>query len=167
MKALAPALALLVAVTPLRAQETAHRGPIVTVNPLGLLQFGPTLEAEFSMGRSAAFAAGARLVNAGLISHSLDSEIGFSWTAMASVRLYTNADRKPAGWYIAPRVEFGTSRSADENYTLKGGGLEAAYRWLFKGGKNLSAGGIAGKFDSQSGLSGWFVMGVLNLGIGS
>jgi hypothetical protein len=166
MRALTLSLCACLVMVNLSLAQESPAGTIATVNPLGFLQFGPTAEVEFDAGSAASLALGARLPNLGLLSHVVDSEIGFSWTAMASVRFYLDSARKPAGWYVAPRAEVGKSRSGGESYTLKGGALEAAHRWLFANGRNLSLGAMAGKFQSSSDLEGWFVMGVLNVGVG-
>ena len=152
---------------PLGAQAPEGRpSPVFQVNPLGFLQFGPTGEAEFMAGRGVALAFGARVPTLGLLSYAVDPDLGFSWTGAAAIRFFFDAERQPAGWWAGPRAELGRSNSSGETYTLKGGGLEFGHRWLRASGKNITAGAMAGKFVSSSDLSGYFVMGVLNLGVG-
>lgn len=144
----------------------ARPSPVFQVNPLGFLQFGPTVEAEIMAGKGVALVFGARVPTLGLLSYAVDPDLGFSWTGVGAVRFFFDGERQPAGWWAGPRVELGRSNSSGETYTLKGGGLEVGHRWLRASGKNIAAGAMAGKFVSSSDLSGYFVMGVLNLGVG-
>jgi hypothetical protein len=169
MRGLLACALMVMAVLPsgLRAQAPEARpSPVFQVNPLGFLQFGPTAEAEFAVGRGVALAFGARVPTLGLLSYAVDPDLGFTWTAAAAIRFFFDGERQPAGWWAGPRAELGRSNSSGETYTLKGGGLEFGHRWLRASGKNIAVGAMAGKFVSSSDLSGYFVMGVLNLGVG-
>jgi hypothetical protein len=141
----------------------ARSDRIFTVNPLGLLQFGPTVEFEKFTTPYVGVALGLRIPSFGLLSHVIDPDIEFAWLAMGQVRFHQDA-RRPAGWWWGPRVEVGISRSAGEQYNLIGGGLEVGHNRISASGRVLALGAIAGMFKSDGGLSGAFVMGVLSLG---
>jgi hypothetical protein len=145
------------------AQATTGGNTIFTVNPLGLLQFGPTVEFEKFTTPEVGLAAGLRIPSVGLLSHVIDPDIEFAWLLMGQVRFHGDA-RRPKGWWWGPRAEVGKSTSAGTQYNLIGGGLEVGHNRISATGRVISLGAIAGMFKSDGGLSGAFVMGVFSIG---
>ncbi len=135
---------------------------IVTVNPLGLLQFGPTVEWEV-LSSPVGFATGLRVPTFGLLAHLIDDQLGFAWLGTASLRIH--GSKGPRGWWVAPRGEWGRANSGGSVYSLSGGGLEVGYNWISETGRVIAAGTIVGAFKSESGLEGRFIMGVASIGI--
>lgn len=164
----------------LSAQEPAApatpKGTIISANPLGFLQFGPTLEAEFPAGQKAGIMLSVRMPSMGLVSHMLDDALESGWMVGGSVRLYANSERKPAGWFYGPRAEFGKTDSGTYTSSPWGVGFESGHRWIKANGFAISVGGMAGYLGSSSenkpgydgeiaSLKGVFLMGVINLGV--
>lgn len=160
---LSAVLLLLAASVPAQAPEDSKRF-IVTGNPLGFLQFGPTVEAERLSQSGTGVAVGLRIPTLGLITHLLDDQIGFAWLGMGSLRIHFD-ERKPKGWWLGPRAEWGKANSGSSVYVVKGGGLEVGHNRIAASGRVISAGAIIGAFQSQSGLEGKFIMGVLSIGV--
>ena len=173
--------ALLITVTTqARAQDQgvqvpAQRGAVISANPLGFLQFGPTLEGELPVGSRAGLMVGIRMPSMGLVSHALDSDLESGWMLAGSVRIYGTGSRRPAGWFYGPRFEIGKTDSGTFTSTPSGGGLELGHRWIRPSGFAVSVGGIAGYLNSSSenkagyndqiaSIKGAFIMGVVNLG---
>jgi hypothetical protein len=149
--------------SPAAVQDAAVPSRVVAVNPLGFLQFGPTIEAELPVGSAAAFAGVLRLPQFGLLSHVLDSELESGWMLGGAVRLYRDGARRPAGWHFGPRVEAGYTRTGGERVAVYGGGIEAAHRWVNRSGFALAAGGMVGGFRSKY-LKGLALMGSVTVG---
>jgi len=150
--------------SPLGAQSAPATGTrIITVNPLGLLQFGPTIEFEKLTQPDVGIAGGLRIPSAGLLAHVIDPDIEFAWLVMGQVRFHQDM-RRPAGWWWGPRAEVGKSTSAGTSYNLIGGGVEVGHNRISTTGRVLALGAIAGMFKSDGGLSGAFVMGVVSIG---
>jgi hypothetical protein len=147
-----------------QAQDLAASGKTIwTVNPLGLLQFGPTVEIEKLTRPEVGVAFGLRVPSLGLLSHVIDPDIEFAWLAMGQVRFHGDS-RRPKGWWWGPRAEVGMSTSAGTQYNLIGGGLEVGHNRISASGRVIALGAIAGMFKSDGGLSGAFVMGVFSIG---
>jgi hypothetical protein len=163
-RAVALAIVLLPLGQALRAQAPSPRNDnILTVNPLGLLQFGPTVEFEKFTTPNVGVAFGVRIPSFGLLSHVIDPDIEFAWLGMGQVRFHQDS-RRPAGWWWGPRAEVGISTSAGTEYNLIGGGVEVGHNRIATSGRVLALGAIAGMFKSDGGLSGAFLMGVLSIG---
>jgi hypothetical protein len=156
-------LALLLVPPAARAQQN-RPGFILAVDPAGFLQFGPTVEMEFSLGPFAGLDLGVRVPSLGMLALQIDEEMDRAALGTASVRFYFDRTRKPAGWLLGPRFEIGQADSGGEIYLVKGGGLEVGHRWLF-GSLPLYLGAFAGGFKSESGLTGAMGAGVLSIGL--
>lgn len=159
-------------VTP--ANPLAPHRTVVSGNPLGFLQFGPTGQVEFPMGKGAGLEFGVRVPSLGLLSHVVDMDLESGWMLLASPRFYTAPEKQPSGWFIGPHVEWGKTGSSGTTSTVFGGGLEVGHRWVFPNRLALSLGGIAGGFKSNwtdrddatntGSLGAGFIMGVLSIG---
>lgn len=160
---------LALAAVPAEAQDAAppalpSGNVVVAVNPLGFLQFGPTVEAEALVG-SVSIATGLRIPTVGLLSRLIDPELGFAWLLMAGARVYLDREAAPAGWFAGPRFEWGDSRSGGDQYEVSGWGLEVGRRWVRADRRAIAGGIIVGSFESESGLNGKFIMGVVSFGV--
>jgi hypothetical protein len=145
-------------------------GFAVTVNPLGFLQHGPTVDVEVPIAPRIGVVAGGRMITLGALSYVLDPDLRSGWSGSGSLRIYLKNRNAHTGWWIAPRYEWGRTDSGGTEYTGTLVGAEVGYRWLFTSRKVVSLGFLAGTLHSESedgddGLSGAIIAGVLSVGI--
>jgi hypothetical protein len=104
---------------------------IYQINPLGLLQFGPTFEVQQAVSPSIALNGSVRVVTAGLLSHLMaaaeNDALGAAWTVGGSILHYPA--RELRGWYLGPRVEWGKANTDLGSSTLLAYTGEWGYRF--------------------------------------
>lgn len=144
-------------------QPVAQPKSILTVNPLGFLQLGPTVEFEWLASPTVGIDVGLRSPTLGLLAHLIDPELGLSLLGIGSVRFHTDS-RRPLGWWLGPRAEAGKSSSGGTMYDAWGGGIEFGHSRRLKSGRILQLGAMGGRFESKSGFEAYFIMGALSIG---
>lgn len=121
------------------------------VNPLGLLQFGPTFELQRAVSPTIAINGSVRAVTAGLLPHlmaSADNDaLGLAWTVGGSVLAYPARDLR--GWYVGPRVEWGKANSDLGTSTLLTYTGEFGYRFRRPSGFTYAFGGMIGSINKD------------------
>ena len=172
--------ALLVIPADTDAQQTGETAlsPVLQVNPLGFLQFGPNFEVEFPISPMVSVSPGLRIATLGLIPHLLLEEgesLGLAWTVSATTHLYPEAAGM-RGFYLGPRFEVGRGSSSDEfadyDSTILVGAVDFGYRMVYPSGLHLTFGAQTGEFlDSWEGSDGTsadegYVFAMLVLGLG-
>ena len=153
--AIAIALCLGVAAPAAHAQDYGSELPerLITVNPLGVLQFGPIVGMEFRALPASYVGVHVRWATAGLAYYAIASE-GFEYTVNAdnfafglNFRSLMGDNQSPHRWYAAPVLEYGFG-------TWSGGNLQGntsyvsilgnfGHRWNF-GSSVLNVGAYAG-----------------------
>lgn len=166
----------------LSAQElelTPNMSPVVQINPLGFLQFGPNLEVEFPVSPMLSIAPGFRIATLGLIPHLIaaadDESLGLSWTASLAAHLYPDGQGLQ-GFYVGPRFEAGRGSSSDDfadyDSTILVGVADFGYRWVYDSGFHLTfgaqTGGFLSSWEGSDGTSGdeGYIFFMLVLGVG-
>lgn len=146
--------ALVAAVTPAPAQVAVALPPATTiwqVNPLGLLQFGPTFELQRAVSPTIAVTGSVRAVTAGLLAHlmaSADNDaLGLAWTVGGSVLAYPARDLR--GWYVGPRLEWGKANTDAGTSTLLVYTGEFGYRFRRPSGFTYAFGGMVGAISDS------------------
>ncbi|UCG27573.1 MAG: DUF3575 domain-containing protein [Bacteroidales bacterium] len=128
----------------------------ISIDPLGFVTFGPSINAEFALGKSAGFQTGFRILNLGLCTHNILNEtedffpdMKTSWTVNLDAKFYIKPKGKLKGFYIGPQFDYGRSRY--ENEFDFGGetieekevndimvfGLGTGYKWIWENGFSL------------------------------
>ncbi len=146
-----------------RPQRGAEGGTVLTINPLGFLQFGPNLEVQPTIGRTTGIGLGVRIPYLGLLPHLIaaadpEGQLGFTWLVTTAVMFYPQ-QHAPRGWFFGPRFEIGKGSSSEAGGYYGGrtsysdalliGAAEFGYRWIRPSGFNLSLGGQAGVIRSK------------------
>lgn len=100
-----PAMAL-----PQQSRSNTPMGKFfISFNPLGFVQFGPTINAEFAIGQDIFIGPVFRSVGLGLLSHVIaEDEIGFGTMSFGIAGHYfLNNRRGPNRFYVGSNIEYG------------------------------------------------------------
>lgn len=142
------ALLLLGGATPAAAQAPLlpPARTIFQVTPLGLLQFGPTLEVQQFVAPQIALTGSLRFVTAGVLAHLManadNDGLGMAWTVGGNALYYVEPGAR--GWYFGPRVEWGKADTDLGESTLFAITGEGGYRFRRPSGFTYSFGLMAG-----------------------
>jgi hypothetical protein len=128
----------------------------ISIDPLGFLTFGPSVNAEFGLGKFIGLQAGFRVLNLGLFTDLILNDAGgfypnmkFSWTVNFEAKFYIKPRNKLNGFYIGPKFDYGRSRYRDEwewagetqwqdeMYDVMVFGLGVGYKWIWDSGFSL------------------------------
>ncbi len=120
----------------------------VQVNPVGILQFGPTVEVVHLAGRRVALAGLIRFASLGLLANELAEQEGdvlySAWTVGAGLLIHEHDAL--SGWFGGPRVEAGRGRSALYTSSAWLAGAEFGRRWIHGSGYLVGLSAVAGMF---------------------
>jgi len=90
---------------------------VVSVEPVGLLLLGPTLEAEVAAGERAGIVAGVQQMDLGLLANAMSDEEGYplhrATLYVAGLRFYRDTGTRLTGFYAGPRFEIGPVSAGD------------------------------------------------------
>lgn len=91
----------------------------LSINPLGFVQFGPTLNAEFAIGQNIFIGPTFRSIGLGLLSHVVaEDEIGIGTISFGIAGHYfINNPRGPNRLYVGGNIEYGFGPTRGEEGT--------------------------------------------------
>ena len=130
-------------------------GPTVYMNPLGFLQFGPTLGVEIPNGASAYFDLHVRMQGLGALMHALWDDTKIHQVGLGGgYRGFSGSPDSRNRYYAGGVVEFVWSPYGKNDYEGRGLGFVAAgqvgHRWRFASGIFLNLGVLAGSYIETS-----------------
>jgi hypothetical protein len=125
----------------------------ILFNPLGFLQFGPTLEADIMLAERVSIVPHMRFSGLGVSMHAVSGFDQLSVGSMAlgvGIRGFLGKFQRPGKTYIGVMFEFGWGKGKDYPDTYQERRYEfatfsiiphAGYRWRFSSGFNIGLGG--------------------------
>ena len=129
----------------------------LALHPLGALQFGPLLEAEFGIARNATIGLNFRYPSLGLLFQAAN-DFEMTWGCFAfgtSFKYYFPNETRKSRWYLGTLLQYQIDHSAGDEGTTdewKGNGsgivwfLNAGYRFRYQSGFFLNLGVIGGTY---------------------
>ena len=128
----------------------------ISIDPMGFITFGPSMNAEIGLGKRIGFQAGFRILNWGLFTDLILNEAGnfypdmqMSWTVNLEAKFYLKPREKMQGFYLGPKFDFGKSTYKDEwefggdihwqkeMYNVMVFGIGVGYKWIWDSGFSL------------------------------
>ena len=133
-----------------------QKNVFVSVDPLGFLTFGPSINAEVALGNYIGLQTGFRILNWGLFTDKILNEtedfypdMKLSWTVNFEVKFYIKPKNKLNGFYLGPQFDYGRSiyesdfvpynaTSPDkQSINLMVFGIGVGYKWIWESGFSL------------------------------
>lgn len=108
----------------------------VSVDPIGFLALGPSVETELVPARFFGITTGLRLPYYGQMTKSLYQNMTGAWTVQGSMKFYFNRSNYARGFYLGPSMEYGKTYyeydDPNDNRTFQvlGVGARLGYKWI-------------------------------------
>ena len=133
-----------------------QKNVVFSIDPLGFITFGPSLNVEIALGKYIGLQTGFRILNLGLCTHHILNEtqnffpdMKMSWTVNLEAKFYIKPKEKLKGFYLGPKFDYGKSIYKDEwefggetewqkeFYDIMVFGLGVGYKWIWDNGFSL------------------------------
>jgi len=137
-------------------EDYKQNNVVFSIDPLGFITFGPSLNAEIALGKYIGLQTGFRILNLGLCTHHILNEtqnffpdMTMSWTVSIEAKFYIKPKEKLKGFYLGPKFDYGKSNYKDEFdfggethwqtelYDIMVFGLGVGYKWIWESGFSL------------------------------
>ena len=137
-------------------ENNKQNNVVLSIDPLGFITFGPSLNAEIALGKYIGLQTGFRILNLGLCTHLILNEtedffpdMKMSWTVNIETKFYIKPKEKLTGFYLGPKFDYGKSIYKDEFdfggetiwqkefYDIMVFGLGVGYKWIWENGFSL------------------------------
>ena len=145
--------------------ENTKRKPIfiLSVDPVGFLTLGPSVNGEIAFSDNFSLAAGYRQGNLGLLTGALFPDVESVWTVGLTLKYHFNNGERFTGFFFGPAVEIGKSSyegeliysgfnnytRSEKSYDVLAYGGAIGYKWLFESGFSLEVSDLIGVVMSK------------------
>lgn len=141
---------------------TDYPRAVLSIDPVGFITLGPSINAEVALGKAAGLSGGLRFPNLGVVTKAIYPDMEMSTLFRAGIRFYTSPVQNLQGFCIGPGIEFGQTNYENSSYQVVAPGLELGYKWIWINGLSLELGDSIGivyskRDDSQNPAKEWQV----------
>jgi len=133
-----------------------QKNAFISIDPLGFLTFGPSINAEIALGKSIGLQTGIQILNWGLFTHLILNEtedfypdMKMSWTVNLEAKFYIKPKNKLNGFFLGPQfkygrsiyesdfVPYGATTPDKESINIMVFGVGVGYKWIWESGFSL------------------------------